>query len=272
MSYEDAGVLCHCVQWSLEVCPWLVARGTSSSTSHARGCCLGCWCVAGPWREHTPPGHPASLPGLWWGRALAVRNVSNVGLTCCRWDGSRAGVVSSMNGLSCGQGRGKDCCTWKLSTKAIKIWGGGGLVMCVLHVIQSPVRESPCKIWYSKSALLCPCFGRRPWMSEGGIFSRSESSSLSESVWAHGAEAVCRSWCCTCSSVRCPVMKKFSFQHCQVSTSPTSDTIAGVVLSQWQSSHHRNCTYNLTSFRVYQELRIFGMFNGILICKVRSLQ
>lgn len=158
--------------------------------------------------------------------------------------------------------------------KLLKYWGGGGerLVVCVLHVIQSPVRESPCKIWYSKSALLCPCFGSRPWMSEGGIFSCSESGSLSEPVWAHGAEPVCRSWCCTCSSVRCPIMKKFSFQHCQVSTSPTSDTMAGVVLSQWQSSHHRNCTYNLTSFRVYQELCIFGMFNGILICKVRSLQ
>lgn len=45
---------------------------------------------------------------------------------------AEAGVVSSMNGLSCVQVRGKDCCPWKLSPIAIKIWGGGwSCVFCM---------------------------------------------------------------------------------------------------------------------------------------------
>lgn len=117
---------------------WMVARDISSSASCAQSYCLGCRAVTEPWVEPTPPGHPTSLQDhgkdvlLWW-RMWQTQDWLHACGTAVE-----AGSVSTLNGLSCGQVRGKDCWLWKFSPIAVT---AKRKVICVCHSCYSATSQ-----------------------------------------------------------------------------------------------------------------------------------
>lgn len=160
--------------------------------------------------------------------------ISKKGIRWCRdaqqQDFGEAEHERTANGPSCGWVRGKGCFPSEFSPIAVTVTGCR-VTDVILRVIQSPVKGTPRRSWYCRSALLLPILAERPGTSKGGTFSCSERHSLSRQTWERRDEPVCRSWCCTCVSVRHLWIKKYSFQHCQFSTLPTSNTMTGVVLN-----------------------------------------